>query len=87
MNKPKFWIPLKSTESIRAAYAERASGPGWANSPVSIVIYDSATNRYREETIQPRDYMADDAMTALFTVCAVAHESLMSAVQRYVDRL
>lgn len=43
------------TEHIVTAYAERCSGPGWANFPVWVVIRQNGTSNVRVDAIQPSE--------------------------------
>lgn len=69
---------LKS-DFIITAYAERCSGPGWANAPV-IAIVQNKEGVIREEYIQPDKQTTE--MVWLYDVCEMAHLSMRTAVRR-----
>jgi len=51
-------MTLRPGDSIVAAYAENASGPGWANSPVWVIVRDG-DHKLRQECIQPSKQTRD----------------------------
>lgn len=76
-------IALKPRERVLTAFAERASGPGWSNRPLWIVIV-SPTDGIRVECIQPDDHTP--AMIALYDVSEAAHSAMMRAVEAVIRR-
>ena len=72
---------ILKTEKIVTAFAEYASGPGWANRPLWVIVR-GANLQLREECIQPEDQTAE--MHALFRVSHAAHEAMKSAVESAV---
>lgn len=44
---------LGKHDKVVTAYAERASGPGWGNSPIWVIIRSNLDGAYRQECIQP----------------------------------
>jgi len=73
---------ILKTEKIVTAFAEYASGPGWANRPLWVIVR-GADLRLREECIQPKTQTAE--MKALFRVSNAAHEAMKSAVEAAVE--
>ena len=67
-------------DTIITAYAERASGPGWANRPVWVIIEDRVTAKMRAECLQPDEQ--SEAVTLLYDVAESAHLALTAAVKR-----
>lgn len=45
---------MKKTDTVVCAYAEPAAGPGWANSPVWVIVRDER-HVLREVCLQPQD--------------------------------
>lgn len=74
---------MTKDDYIITAYAERASGPGWANSPVWIIVRDG-NGIIRQECLQPDEQSAE--VLALYEVSAAAHRSMIAAVERCVKR-
>lgn len=64
-------------ETVVTAFAERASGPGWANSPIWVIVRDLNGN-LRQECLQPEEQTAE--MAVLFRLSEAAHEAMTSAV-------
>lgn len=79
--KPKPLIRLARGEYILTAYCQPAAGPGWANTPLWVII-GSGGKPTRTECIQPEDQTP--AMYHLYGVCATAHAALMGAVSQVV---
>lgn len=68
-------------ETIVTAFAERASGPGWSNMPIWVIVR-GVNQSLREECIQPADQTA--GMHTLFDVSNAAHQAMKSAVESMV---
>jgi hypothetical protein len=69
---------LKDREYIVTAYAERACGPGWANSPIWVIV--GSPDGLRQECIQPSEQTP--AMQTLYNVSRTAHKEMVSAVMQ-----
>ena len=74
---------LGPDEYVVAAFAEHASGPGWANSPVVMIVYDRSTGKLRQEGLQPEEQTAE--MHTLYDVSAAAHGAMTAAVRRHLE--
>lgn len=74
---------IQKGETIVTAFADYASGPGWANRPIWVIVRD-ANQKLREECIQPEQHTAD--MVALFSVSHAAHSAMTGAVRSWVGR-
>lgn len=72
---------MKKTDTIVTAYAERASGPGWANAPLWVIVR-GLDGSLRSECLQPDEYGPEIA--ALYAVSEAAHLSMRGAVCRKV---
>ena len=77
-------IPLSRTERIVTAYAEPAAGPGWANTPLWVIIEDGATGKVRQVCLQPSEQTAE--MHTLYGFSSLAHSQMMGAVKRVVKQ-
>jgi hypothetical protein len=77
-NKVAEALRLETGERIVAAYAEAASGPGWSNSPIWVLIH--CFGSYRLACIQPDEQTPEIAM--LYSVSSVAHAAMTAAVMR-----
>lgn len=71
-------IELRKDEYVVTAFAEPASGPGWANALIKVVIGDR-NGELRIEYIQPEDQTAE--MHFLYGVSAAAHSAMTKAVE------
>lgn len=69
---------LKNGEEVVAAWAERASGPGWSNQLVWMCIR-TTDGAYRLDAFQPSEWHASPAFCALFSVSAVVAEDMRVA--------
>ena len=66
-------------DTIITAFAERASGPGWANSPIWVIVENRVSGRMRRECIQPQDQTPQ--MGWMYCISAAAHASMTDAVR------
>lgn len=69
---------LRSGEQIITAWAEHASGPGWSNRVVWVLIHDVAAGTYRVRGLQPHEQPHDVAV--LFAVSATVSSEMAAAV-------
>ncbi len=70
-------LRMEPTDRIVCAYAERSSGPGWANSPLIVVIRDG-NGKPREEYIQPKDQSKEVILA--YGMLASAHNFIMGVL-------
>jgi hypothetical protein len=68
------------TETVLTAFAESASGPGWANSPIWVVVRKNGTSEYMVRCIQPGEQTEE--MITLYTISQAAHLAMKKAVRR-----
>jgi len=71
---------LSEHDRIVVAYARKASGPGWSNRPLWVIVEDRITGRMREECIQPQQQSEE-----MWRMYDIAHEVdcvLYAAVKR-----
>ena len=73
-------IKFAKTDHVVTAFAESASGPGWANSPVWLVVRSQLDGTVRVECLQPDEQSAE--MRLLYPVCAAANSAMTDAVTR-----
>jgi len=71
--------PWSKDEEIVAAWAEFVSGPGWANSPVWVLVREPA-GALRIECLQP-EAQTEEILT-LFRVSDAASRAMLNAVRR-----
>lgn len=69
----------KKGDHVVTAFAEPAAGPGWANSPVWVIVRGQ-DGALRQECLQPEEQSA--AMRALYTVSAAAQAAMTREVER-----
>ena len=74
-------MKLDKDEYIVTAWPELASGPGWANSPVWVIVSNSS-GKMRQEVLQPDEFSYD--MHVLFKPALAAHESFLHAVKELI---
>ena len=88
MTKPKTTKPglptLCEWDSVICAYARKASGPGWANDPLWVVIADRRTGTLREECIQPGQQNYE--MRVLYDIAAQVDTAMMFAVDNLLRK-
>lgn len=70
---------ISSTDQIVTVFTEPASGPGWANSPLCVIVRDE-NGELRKEYLQPEEQTKD--MRILYATAATIHGALMCAVER-----
>ena len=73
-------ITLSEHDHILAAYAEPASGPGWSNTPIWVIVRSRYDGAIRLECIQPQEQSAE--MQVLYRVSSAAHEAMTHWVRR-----
>jgi len=72
----------KKHDCVIAAWCEHAAGPGWANSPVFVVVKDRRDGTHRIECLQPEEQTF--VMSVIFGICAQSHNILVSEVEKCV---
>jgi hypothetical protein len=77
-------LKLDEPDHIVTAYAEKASGPGWANRPLFVVLRNSASGVYRVECVQPEDQPPE--VQYLYEIADTVHRRLCAAVEKIVRR-
>lgn len=83
-SRKKFKLLMSKTEYIETAYARRACGPGWGNSPIWVIICDVATGKTRRACIQPEHQTPE--MREIYDFSALADERMLSAVRRVSEQ-
>lgn len=76
-------LKIGKNEHVLTAFGEYATGPGWANRPLWVIVR-GADQKLREECIQPADQTPE--MNALFRVSVAAHEAMTAAVVAAINR-
>lgn len=74
---------LRKGDKIITAYAERASGPGWANSPLWLIVC-GADRELRQECIQPDEQTKE--MHALYSASEAVHCSMTAYTRMAFER-
>lgn len=77
-------MKLSEHDHIVTAYAESASGPGWGNSPIWVIIRSSLDGSFRQDCIQPSEQTAE--MQHLYHVLQAAHLAMTGAVRRALEK-
>lgn len=68
---------MKIKGHVVTAFAEPASGPGWTNQPIWVIVRDADQN-LQELCIQPEEQTPE--MHALYQVSHAVHSSMTAAV-------
>ena len=66
---------LQNGDYVITAYAEPASGPGWANSPIWVIV-GNRNGHMRQECIQPDRHTT--YMSMLYPFSERAHAGMLS---------
>jgi hypothetical protein len=77
-------MKLAKNERIVTAFAERASGPGWSNQPLWVIVRDGDQN-LRMECLQPSEQSGEICL--LYNTSEATHCAMVAAVERCVRRL
>lgn len=75
-------MKLTKGEGIVTAYAEAAGGPGWANTPVWVIVR-GADGTLREECLQPNEQTP--GMITLYVVSAAANYAMRAEVGKMIQ--
>ena len=73
-------VRLSEFDRIVTAYARKASGPGWSNRPLWVVVEDRRTGKMREECIQPQQQ--SEEVWRLYDIASEVDAALYAAVKR-----
>lgn len=73
-------LHLEERDHVVAAWAESASGPGYRNSPLWVLVRSQLDGVYRVECLQPSEQTNE--MMMLYAVSQVAHLEMTDAVRR-----
>lgn len=69
---------------VVTAYAERAAGPGWANSPIWVIVRDG-DKRLHQICIQPEERTAH--LHYLYDVSAASHAAMKAAAEEWLANM
>jgi len=69
--------------TLSSAYAERALGPGWVNSPLWVIVRNG-TGELREECLQPDEQ--NEQMIQLYLISESVHRAMCAAVNKAIGR-
>ena len=76
---PTVWM-LSKEDRVLTAYAEEASGPGWSNAPLWVIV-QSRDGKLRTECLQIREQTGE--MITLYSTSQAAHLAMLGAVERW----
>jgi len=71
-------------EHIVTAFAEPASGPGWSNSPVWVIIKSTEDGTLRMDCLQPAEQTSDIAI--MYSISSIAHASMVKFVRAALSK-
>ncbi len=78
----KIYIKLNKNERIIAAWAERANGPGWANTPLWFIIQKN-DGSFRQECLQPEFHTP--AISLLYNISNEVNQTLISELNKIIS--
>lgn len=76
-------LRLKEGDYIRAVMPESAAGPGWANTPLYVIVRDG-NGKLREECLQPREQPRD--VMLLFGIVEKVQAAMLSILEAALFR-
>jgi len=68
---------------VKAAWGESASGPGWGNKPLWVLVWNSLDDEYRVECIQPEDQTYE--MGLLYAASCLIHNQMTALVTHHLE--
>lgn len=71
-------MKLQACDHIVAVVAEPANGPGWANTPLWVIVQDG-NGHLRRECLQPDEQ--SDGMRVLYATAAAVHVALVKETE------
>ena len=74
---------ISKNDTIVTAYCCSASGPGWGNSPIWVIVRDRE-GKMREECIQPKEQTRD--MWVLYGVSQATHLAMKGSVEVWAEK-
>jgi len=78
--RPSWW---RQGDHVMVAWAEPCNGPGWANSPVLVLVFNAtARDTRRVEYLQPEDQTPE--MHILYGVSHAASAAMTNAVRKHL---
>jgi hypothetical protein len=78
-------VTLTKHDTVVAVAAEPASGPGWSNTPLWIIVKSSLDGKLRAECLQPEEQ--GDEIRLLYGIAAKVHASMIGAVERVLTSM
>lgn len=73
---------LADRETIIATHSEHATGPGWSNDWINVLVFNAG--KIREVGIQWSEMTEE--MRHLFKLCAAANKEMLGAVSRLSNK-
>lgn len=77
-------LTLADGDKVVAVGPEYASGPGWSNEPLFVIVQDRLGG-LRMECIQPEERSLE--MHTLFSICAAASSAMIRVVEASAKRV
>ena len=74
---------LKDGDVVMSAWGEECSGPGWFNTPMFVLVYNSLDGKNRIECIQPEEQ--SEQMRDFISVSHLINRKLVYAVRNLVE--
>jgi len=71
-------LHMTRTDRMVTAYAQPASGPGWSNRPLYVIVEDR-DGKLRSECLQPDEFSRD--LSLLYGIASVVHGELLKMLE------
>jgi hypothetical protein len=71
-------LHMTRTDRMVTAYAQPASGPGWSNRPLYVIVEDR-DGKMRSECLQPGEFSRD--LELLYGIASVVHGELLKMLE------
>lgn len=72
---------MQTNERIVCAYAEPASGPGWANQPLWVIVQQRGGGPMRAICLQPDEQPTGDFWRFVYHASAIATGTIVKALK------
>jgi hypothetical protein len=77
-------MTYSKSDRVVCVYARKASGPGWRNRPLWVVLEDRRTGKMREECLQPSEQ--SEGMQCLYDIASEVDAAMMGAVEGVLNK-
>ena len=75
-------LHMGERDYVLTAWPERASGPGWSNRPLWVVVGTHGSNVFRRECLQPQEYHRIEDVIPVLELVEAAHHAITGPLAR-----